>query len=305
MPQRSILRLFSWSFMWRAFTMTIRHPEDLIRVPFGTNYRTLVYERRKREWMRVKEGFRESPKTICGSKIYLNPDDLSPVGVSIGTTGWLNLPLTSLALNLAKPGMKVIDVGANIGYYTVLFASRVGTSGLVVSFEPEPLNCSYLRRSVDANSFRNVVVKEIAVSDRDGETLLHLSPSSEPQEHSTHFERQGPSINVQCTSLNSVFDSLGRARIDILKIHVSGAEMTVLEGGLDMIEKSHPTIITVYGRVAWKETPDLLKRLSESYDFYEVVPRPWLLRRISQIEILAREWVELCLRPKSPGFLDN
>ena len=145
----------------------------------------------------------------------------------------------------------------------------------------------------------------MAVSDSDGETLLHLSAQSEPQTHSTYFERQGPSINVQCTSLNSVFDSLGRARIDILKIHVSGAEMTVLKGGLDMIEKSHPTIITVYGRVAGEETPDLLKRLSESYDFYEVVPRPWLLRRISQIDILAREWVELCLRPKSPEFLDS
>ena len=305
MPQKSILRLFSWSFLGRAFTMTIRHPGDLIRVPFGNNYPTLVYERRKREWMRVKERFRETPKTIRGLKIYLNPDDLSPVGVSIGTTGWLNLALTSLALNLAKPGMKVIDVGANIGYYTLLFASRVGTSGIVVSFEPEPLNCSYLRRSVDSNSFRNVVVKEMAVSDSDGETSLQLSPPSEPQTHSTYFERQGPSISVQCATLDSIFESLGRARIDILKIHVSGAEMTVLKGGLEMIEKSHPTIITVYGRVPWEETPDLLKRLSESYDFYEVVPRPWLLRRVSQIEILAREWVELCLRPKSPEFLDN
>ena len=101
--------------------MIIRHPGDLIRVPFGNNYRTLVYERRKREWMKVKERFRETPKTIRGLKIYLNPDDLSPVGVSIGTTGWLNLALTSLALNLAKPGMKVVDVGANIGYYTLLF----------------------------------------------------------------------------------------------------------------------------------------------------------------------------------------
>src|SRR5437867_8366637 len=184
-------------------------------------------------------------------------------------------------------------------------SSRVGPSGLVASFEPEPLNCSYLRRSVDSNSFRNVVVKEMAVSDSDGETSLQLSPPSEPQTHSTYFERQGPSISVQCATLDSIFESLGRARIDIMKIHVSGAEMTVLKGGLEMIAKSHPTFITVYGRVPWEETPDLLKRLSESYDFYEVVPRPWLLRRVSQIEILAQEWVELCLRPKSPECVDN
>jgi len=268
-------------------------------VPFGREYGKVIYERRKREWIRVKEGFWENTRAIIGSKIYVNPNDLSPVSISIGTTGWLNLAFTSLVLSLTKPGMRVIDAGANIGYYTLLFASLVGPSRTVISFEPEQVNCSYLRRSVALNSFGNVVIKETALSEHDGETTLHLSPPSEPEAHSTYFERQGRSVSVPCTSLNSVFNSLGRAKIDILKIHVSGAEGIVLKGGLDIIEESQPIIITIYSRLTWAETPSLLDRLFKSYDFYEVVPKPWLLKRVRKFEVLDREWVELCLRPKS------
>ncbi len=279
--------------------MAISHPEDLVKAALCNGYGNLVYERRRREWTRFKQSFRDTPKAIMGSKIYLNPDDLSPVSVSIGTTGWFNLALTSLLLSLTKPKMRVIDVGANIGYYTLLFARLVGPSGTVISFEPEPLNCSYLRRSVELNSFRNVVIEEMALSDKDGKTTLHLSAPSEPQAHSTYFERPGPSLTVPCTSLDNVFDSMRQARINILKIHTSGSEGTILRGGLHMVEKSKPLIITVYGRSSWWETPYLLDRLFESYDFYEVVSRPWLLRGISKFEMLNRDWVQLCLIPKS------
>src|SRR3972149_5492657 len=75
-----------------------------------------------------------------------------------------------------KPGMIALDLGANIGFYTMLARSLVGPEGEVFAFEPSPDNTNLIRASVKENSFENVVVVEDAVADMVGKTTLHLSP---------------------------------------------------------------------------------------------------------------------------------
>ncbi len=77
-------------------------------------------------------------RTLLGFDIYLNPEDFSPVSTSIDVDGVLDLPLTSLFLEKLGRGMCVVDLGANLGYFTMLASKIVGPSGRVYAFEPDP-----------------------------------------------------------------------------------------------------------------------------------------------------------------------
>jgi tRNA G37 N-methylase Trm5 len=82
---------------------------------------------------------------------------------------------TELLRKLIKPGDVVLDVGANIGYYAVLFGRWVGDGGWVIAVEPEPDNFSLLCRNLAANGSSNVIPLPVAASDRFGELALYLS----------------------------------------------------------------------------------------------------------------------------------
>lgn len=72
-----------------------------------------------------------------------------------------------------KPSMAILDLGANIGFYTIFARSVVGEQGRVFAFEPFPANANLIRASIKENSFTNVIL-EAAVSDRMGKATLHL-----------------------------------------------------------------------------------------------------------------------------------
>src|SRR5258707_7107448 len=66
---------------------------------------------------------------------------------------------------LVKPGTVLLDLGANLGYFTLLGASRVGGQGQVIAFEPNPANCALIRASVARNGFQNVVLYRKTVAE--------------------------------------------------------------------------------------------------------------------------------------------
>ena len=82
---------------------------------------------------------------------------------------------TILFRKLVDEGMNVVDIGANIGYYTLLAAELVGEKGKVFAFEPEPSNYDLLLRNVEINGYKNVTVVRKAVSNETGESSLFLS----------------------------------------------------------------------------------------------------------------------------------
>ena len=96
---------------------------------------------------------------VDGLTMYLNPRDrvITPSMLAYGT--WEPVE-TSLLLDNLRPGDTVIDVGANVGYYTLLAARKVGPRGKVVAFEPDPESFSFLKRNVKANGFTNVVLEQ-------------------------------------------------------------------------------------------------------------------------------------------------
>lgn len=147
---------------------------------------------------------------------------------------------TKMLLESLKPGMTVVDVGANVGYYTILMSKRVGTSGKVFAFEPDPLNFSILEYHAKRYQCANVVLEQKAVLSKSGSARLYQSQSN-PGDHRVYDLGDGrQSTPVEMVSLDDYFKSL-KAPIDFIKIDVQGAEMAVIDGMSDLLSDHSKT----------------------------------------------------------------
>lgn len=148
---------------------------------------------------------------------------------------------TQIFEGLIAPGMTVADVGANIGYYTLLAARAVGPGGRVISFEPDPRNLDLLRRNVAANGFEDrVTVVAAAVSDRPGKITLyrHAFNFGAHSVAEANSSADAP-LEVMCMTLDAAMASQGADRLDVLKIDTQGAEGKIFRGG-DAVLNSGP-----------------------------------------------------------------
>jgi FkbM family methyltransferase len=138
---------------------------------------------------------------------------------------------------LVQPGMTCYDIGANVGYYTLLTSVLVGASGKVFAFEPVPGNIAFLRRNLRINRCGNVQVFELALTDFDGVTRF-----AEHRFRSRgHLDAAG-NLEVRCASLDSLSAEGAISAPNILKIDVEGAELKVLRGARQILEAAKPVI---------------------------------------------------------------
>jgi len=136
---------------------------------------------------------------------------------------------TALLLEQLAPGDTVVDVGANIGWYTVLASRAVGEDGLVIAFEPDPTNFELLRRNVEANGCHNVRLERKALSNERGTIELFLHNRNKGMHSALAFQTPDGSIEVEAIPLDDYLADVPRP-IDFVKIDVEGAEGMVLEG---------------------------------------------------------------------------
>jgi FkbM family methyltransferase len=146
---------------------------------------------------------------------------------------------TQLFERIVKPGMVVIDLGAHVGYYTLLAAKLVGPEGKVYAFEPEPTNYALLLKNIALNGYENIVTTRVAVSNRVGPATLFLT-SLDSGRHSTHHHGlpEGGTVAVEATTLDAFLQAEGWPTVDLVKIDVEGAELEVLEGMDQLLRKS-------------------------------------------------------------------
>jgi FkbM family methyltransferase len=147
---------------------------------------------------------------------------------------------TQLFRQLLQPGMVVVDVGANVGYFSLLSADQVGPTGMVYAFEPEPVNHSLLQKNIDLNAYSNILAMQMAVSNTSGCIEFFLS-ELDSGSHSIYQEGArgvADKLSVTSTTLDSFLEELGWPNIDLVKIDVEGAELAVLEGMESSIQRS-------------------------------------------------------------------
>jgi FkbM family methyltransferase len=136
----------------------------------------------------------------------------------------------------------VLDLGAHVGYYTVLASRLVGPSGRVYAFEPDPVSYRYLVLNVEANPCANVVTVNRAVSDR-AETTSFLHDPYGAESYLTGTPVLG-AIEVQTLTLDDFFSSAGWPQVDLLKMDVEGSEPKVLSG-MRRLSRRNPSMLLV------------------------------------------------------------
>jgi FkbM family methyltransferase len=153
--------------------------------------------------------------------------------------------VTAALQQLVRPGMVCVDVGANIGYFTLLFARSSGETGRVYAFEALPENAALLNDNVELNGLgRRVVVEAVAVGDGRKQEV-HLYRGSSTLEYSIVGESAGidtsSSVAVPAVSLDAYFAD--GPRVDVIKMDIEGAEEWAFRGMQRMLSEDRPRCV--------------------------------------------------------------
>lgn len=165
-----------------------------------------------------------------GQKIFILRN--GPVSVNLFYRGIWEENETRLVKNEIHIDDIVLDIGANIGYYTLIFANLVGPGGKIFSFEPEPTNFNLLKKNIEINGHQNITIENVAVSNDSGKIKLFLS-EKDPGQHKIDcgIDVSNNYIIVNKISLDDYFKNNPLAKkISFIKIDVEGSEINVLKG---------------------------------------------------------------------------
>jgi FkbM family methyltransferase len=160
------------------------------------------------------------------------------------------------------PGSTVLDIGANIGFFTRRFARWVAPDGRVIAFEPEALNLRRLRAILDReNVAGRVEVLGGVVAERSGRMKLKLNPHH-PGDHKIGEAGE----EVDSFAIDDVLAARGWPKVSLIKIDVQGAEERVLDGARQTIERLRPNLFVEVHDVGLREfgssSQSLLNRLA-------------------------------------------
>jgi FkbM family methyltransferase len=177
---------------------------------------------------------------ILNFKMFLNPKDEVITPFMYSFHHW-EPKETAIIFHNLKEGDVFIDVGANVGYYTLLASKKVGITGHVYSFEPETENYEILKQNIILNNLQNVTIEKKAVANKAGRMKLYLNPTNKG-DHSLRDDKLNREYQeVDVISLDDYFKD---KKIDFIKIDVQGADVLVVQGAKGIIS-NNPNILIV------------------------------------------------------------
>jgi len=163
------------------------------------------------------------------------------------------------------PGSVVFDVGANVGFLSLLAARLAGPAGRVIAFEPAPAAVGYLRRHVALNRAHNIEIIAVAVADENGRARFS---SAGPVEMG-HLADDGQ-LEVETASLDTLVETGIIPPPDIVKIDVEGAELGVLRGAQAILRARRPVVVlSTHGLESHEASCSLLRSLGYAVTLLE------------------------------------
>ena len=212
----------------------------------------------------------------AGDSLFLGSHDYEPYA-------------SKLVMGLLRPGDVAVDVGAMIGYYTVIFAKHVAPHGRVYAFEPDPENFELLSSNVRMNGYDSVTCRQAVVGASSGRGKLWRAATNRGDNHA--FPSEGrEAVDVDMVALDDVIDE----PVDLVKIDVQGYESHVLAGMRGVIERSAELVMLVEFCPALlieagTQPADLLDELRAlSLAMYEIDDDARTVRGVDQPELLER-----------------
>jgi FkbM family methyltransferase len=181
-------------------------------------------------------------RAFFGATFRCNLDDMIPR--MIFYFGFWEPNNSALIASILEPGDVFVDVGANIGYYSLLASSLVGSEGKVVAIEPSPAIFAQLQDNATANGARNIRLVNVAASDADGELLLYGGTRWNRGASSTvvHAADQQPEARVTAAPLDELLLPEELERLALLKIDIEGGELSVLQRLFKTLGRYPPNI---------------------------------------------------------------
>ena len=171
------------------------------------------------------------------------------IGQYVYVTGSYEEPTIALLPALVRNGDSVVDVGANIGFYTLRLAQLVGPAGRVTAFEPMPYALERIHANLQLNGASQVTVVACAASDTDAIVELFLGPPEHTSIASIAPREGARTVTVRCRPLDQALAAGGR--IALLKIDAEGVEDRVLAGAQRILSDDSPAIIAEINDTTW------------------------------------------------------
>jgi FkbM family methyltransferase len=181
---------------------------------------------------------RDEVKFIC------DPNDRYIPPLQLLNFGSYEAHEQEILLRLVQPGMNIFDIGANVGWYSLLIAKKAHGCN-VYAFEPLPATFGSLKANVDANGYRNIRVFNFGISDKDQQIEFYYSPEISGAASGANILGWDTVTKIDCRvrPLDDVWEELG-VRVDFIKCDVEGAELFAFRGGMKCIASDHPIILS-------------------------------------------------------------
>jgi FkbM family methyltransferase len=248
-------------------------------VPFQTIVRALLFAPEFQQTQLYRELVNEASipaaeaVQLDGYSIYIRPGD--PISDLIARDRQYEPNVTRVFHKHLKPGMTFIDIGANIGFFTLLAAHIVGKAGKVFAFEPNPLNCLTLGKSVQANQWDHVRLYPLAAAARAALYLYTPLVGSNGQIQQLDLMTETTIQPRQVLVGGDTLDNLIPAgtRPHLIKIDVEGAEYLVIQGAQKLLREHRPLLVIEYtpgalATISQIEGPEFLRTLQQlGYEF--------------------------------------
>jgi FkbM family methyltransferase len=213
---------------------------------------------------------------------------------------------TELILRQVKKGDVVIDVGANVGYYTVLLANKVENTGRVYAFEPDETNFAILKKNIEADKLKNVVLIKAAVGSKNEEKILYKSKDNFGDHKLVKIplgSADSPFEEREKVKVIKLDDYFKNEKIDLIKVDTQGWEPAVFEGAKKIIEKNKPTIFFEYSPASYKlaklDSKKMMDRLGKIYKKFW-----WIDEWLYIYKSLNKEKIDRICETNKTGYAD-
>ena len=174
---------------------------------------------------------------------YEAPDLREPIAFDLAVDGVYEPETLAVILGHLSPGDVFVDIGANIGAFTLPAARTVGKTGRVLAAEASAEVFSYLLRNVAANGHSAVITLNCAICDSSGAIPFYPAPNEKFGMGSLGVQFSGKPIAVPAERLDTVLEQTGIEHVDVLKIDVEGFEVSVFRGAQKLLTATRPPLI--------------------------------------------------------------
>lgn len=220
----------------------------------------LLYEKSK---LIERGNVRSLYKLPAGYQLWLN--DTGYIDKQIVTKGVFEPISTRVVERFVKKGDVVLDVGANIGYYTVLLSKLVGDDGKVIAFEPTRHFGDVLRKSIEVNQLGNIEIVDFGLSNKTQDLIIDIGPSSATLHSPAGFDTVINHEKISLTTLDAFVKQRVPEKIDFIKVDIDGHEPLFFEGAWKALEKYSPIVLFEVSHLHYLEAG------VSAWDFYELV----------------------------------